>query len=79
MVDRLVEVLDERDQDRGRLTREHEGLDGCDLAAQPLDRIDPFPVRRCRMLHAREYAARPGPKAIVKQLWSGGHVMVAPG
>ena len=33
----------------------------------------------CDWLHELEYAMSPGPKAIVKSLWSGGDVMVARG
>ena len=77
MVDRLVEVLDERDQDGRCIAGEHERLDGGDLASQPIDRIDPVPGRRCDSLHDFEYAMRPGRKAIVKWLWCGAEVMVA--
>ena len=77
MVDRLVEVLDERDQDRRRVAGEHERLDGGHLAAQSVDRISPVPGRRDDGLHEFEYAVTPGPKAIVKSLWCGAHVMVA--
>ena len=57
MVDRLVEVLDERDQDGGSVAGEHERLDGRDLPAQALDRVDAVPGRRCDVLHSFEYAA----------------------
>jgi hypothetical protein len=77
MVDRLVEVLDERDQDRRGIAGEHERLDGRDLPAQSVDRVSPVPGRRDDGLHEFEYAMTPGPKAIVKSLWCGGHVMVA--
>jgi hypothetical protein len=79
MVDRLVEVLDERDQDRRRVTREHQRLDRGDLPAQSVDRVSPVPWRRRDVLHEFEYAVTPGPKAIVKSLWCGAHVMVALG
>ncbi len=79
MVDRLVEVLDERDQDRRRITGEHQRLDGGDLPAQSVDRVFLVPGRRCDVLHEFEYAVTPGRKAIVKSLWCGAHVMVAHG
>jgi hypothetical protein len=75
-VDRLVEVLDERDEDWWRFAREHQRLDGRDLAAQLVEGAHPVPVRRTDCLHAVEYAWPPGPKAIVKSLWDGGDVMV---
>ena len=79
MVDRLVEVLDERDQDRRRIAGEHQRLDGGDLPAQAVDRVSPVPGRRCDLLHDFEYAVTSRRKAIVKSLWSGAHVVVAPG
>jgi hypothetical protein len=78
-VDRLVEVLDEGDQDRWRVAGEHQRLDRGDLPAQPVDRVSPVPGRRCDGLHDFEYAMTPGRKAIVKSLWCGAHVMVASG
>src|SRR5579864_3319309 len=78
-VDRLVEVLDERDQDRRGLAGEHERLNGCHLAAQALDGVDPVPVRRCDVLHGVEYAMSLRRKAIVNWLWCGGDVMVLAG
>jgi hypothetical protein len=79
MVDRLVEVLDERDQDGRRVAGEHQRLDGRDLPAQTVDRVFTVPGRRCDVLHEFEYAMTPGRKAIVKSLWCGAHVMVALG
>jgi hypothetical protein len=79
MVDRLVEVLDERDQDRRRIAGEHQRFDGGDLPAQSVDRVSPVPRRRCDVLHECEYAVTPRRKAIVKSLWCGAHVMVALG
>jgi hypothetical protein len=64
MVDRLVEVLDERDQDRRRVAGKHERLDGGDLPAQPVDRVFPVPGRRCDVLHGFEYAMTPGAKRL---------------
>jgi hypothetical protein len=64
MVDRLVEVLDERDQDRRRIAGEHEGLDGGDLPAQAVDRVSKIPGRRYDVLHDFEYAMTPGPKRL---------------
>ena len=78
-VDRLVEVLDERDKDGRGLTGEHERLDRGDLAAKPLDRVDAIPRVRCDVLHEIEYAVSPRLKAIVKWLWCGADVMVARG
>jgi hypothetical protein len=76
-VDRLVEVLDERDQDWRRIAGEHQRLDGGDLVAQPVDRVGPVPVCRSDLLHGFEYAVSHGLKAIVKRLWCGADVMVA--
>jgi hypothetical protein len=75
----LVELLDKRDHDRRRLAREHERLDGGNLAAQPLDRVDLVPGPRFDSLHDFEYAVRPGRKAIVNWLWCGADVMVTAG
>ena len=77
MVDRLVEVLDERDQDRRRVAGEHQRLDGGHLAAQAFDRVDAVPGRRYDVLHSFEYAVGLRRKAIVKWLWCGAEVMVA--
>lgn len=76
MVDRLVEVLDEGDEDGRSFAGEHQRLDGRDLAAQLVEGRRPLPSRRADCLHAFEYAGTPGLKAIVKSLWDGGDVMV---
>jgi hypothetical protein len=76
MVDRLVEVLDERDQDRWSVAGGHQGFDGRDLAAQAIDCVDAVPGRRCDVLHSFEYAVELRRKAIVKWLWCGGDLMV---
>ena len=76
MVDRLVEVLDERDQDGRSIAGEHERLDGRHLPPKAVDGVDPVPERRNDGLHDCEYAMSPRRKAIVKWLWCGGDVMV---
>jgi hypothetical protein len=76
MVDRLVEVLDERDQDGRSVAGEHERLDGRHLPAQAFDRVDAVPGRRCDVLHNFEYAVGLPRKAIVNWLWCGGDLMV---
>jgi hypothetical protein len=63
-VDRVVEVLDERDQDWRRFAGEHQRLDGGDLAAQPVDRVGPGPWRRFDLLHGFEYAVSQGSKRL---------------
>ena len=78
-VDRLVEVLDECDQDRGSIAGEHQRLDGRNLATEAVERLDPVPGRRCDLLHGFEYAMSHALKAIVKRLWCGADVMVARG
>ena len=63
-VDRLVEVLDERDQDGRRIAGEHERLDGRDLPAQSLDRVAMRSQgAEATWLHSFEYAMGPGPQS----------------
>jgi hypothetical protein len=76
MVDRLVEVLDERDENWRSFAGKHQRLDGRDLAAQLVEGRRLLPARRADWLHNFEYAGTSGLKAIVKPLWAGGDVMV---